>query len=221
LLFFWSGWLPFSEGEIEKSTTITLLGVNLCFMSRSICFMKLSMLTIGVNMFNVFIAFWWIVPFISMKWSYVYLLISCHLKFILSDTSIAIHACFPCLFDWKVFSIPFTLSPCLCFPVRCFTQNNPTHYFITIHCGLETIKIQHSFLKCVQYLLSFLLFCFFPHAHWHIYTSGGFFFHIFSLSSLSSSSSCWISLSIFSRIVIMHSFSFCLLWRIVLLGAEI
>jgi hypothetical protein len=70
----------------------------------------------GTHMLRIDICFWWIVPFISMKWPLLSPLIDFSLKSTLWDMSMATPACLWGLFAWKTFFYPLTLSQCLfCF----------------------------------------------------------------------------------------------------------
>ena len=62
---------------------------------------------------------WWIVPVMSIKWPSPSLLIDFSLKSFFLDIRIATPTCFLCLFEWKTFSQPFTLSRCLSLCLRC------------------------------------------------------------------------------------------------------
>jgi hypothetical protein len=96
---------------VLKSATTTFLGPICIFMFNSVCLKKLGTLTLGAYILKIFIAFWYIAPFICVKWPSLSLLTNTALEFtlsgillsILSGINIATCECFGGPKDWETF----------------------------------------------------------------------------------------------------------------------
>jgi hypothetical protein len=68
LLIFCFDDLSIGDGGVLKSPTTTVLESIYAFRSFRVCFMKLGALTLGAYRLIIVISFWYISPFISMKY---------------------------------------------------------------------------------------------------------------------------------------------------------
>jgi hypothetical protein len=100
-----------------KSPTVIVLGSVCIFMYSSICLMKLAAPTLGAYRLTIVISSLYIAPAISMRWPFS-LVTNFDLKCTLSDTSIAIPACFWGPLAWLIFFYPFSHGQCLFLSIR-------------------------------------------------------------------------------------------------------
>jgi hypothetical protein len=174
---------------------------------------------------RIIIYSWWIVPFINMKCPSLSLLIDFSLKSTSSDTP----ACLWSPFSWKTFFYPLTLSQCLCFSVWWVSckQHVVGSCFLTqfaILCiligTLRWFKFSVKIERCLLFpvILVSLMFNFTYSLFVCLLAQKGLFFLESPYLTLVSSSiyKSPLSISFNTGLVVTNSFSFSLLWEVLI-----